>query len=164
MPVDSTVTIAGVKEAMRDLQKMEPELAKQIKKDFKDVVKPIVDDARSKIVQLPLSGFARKWKDGKIFPWSQPAVSKSIIARFSNRKRGNSLAVFSVTMKSPAGTIFDMAGRGGANRLATALDTLYGRPSRLMWPTYERHAAQVNENLQRLTERIVDETNRRLVS
>ena len=61
MPVDSTVTIAGVKEAMRDLQKMEPELAKQIKKDFKDVVKPIVDDARSKIVQLPLSGFARNW-------------------------------------------------------------------------------------------------------
>ena len=164
MPVDSTVTIAGVKEAMRDLQKMEPELAKQIKKDFKDVVKPIVDDARSKIVQLPLSGFARKWKDGKIFPWSQPAVSKSIIARLSNRKRGNGLAVFSVTMKSPAGTIFDMAGRGGANRLAAALDTLYGRPSRLMWPTYERHAAQVNENLQRLTERIVDETNRMLVS
>ena len=67
-------------------------------------------------------------------------------------------------MKSPAGTIFDMAGRGGANRLAAALDTLYGRPSRLMWPTYERHAAAVNENLQRLTERIVDETNRRLVS
>jgi hypothetical protein len=164
MPVDSTVTIVGVKEAMRDLQKMEPELAKQIKKDFKEVVKPIVDDARSKIVQLPLSGFARNWKAGKIFPWSQNAVSKSIIARFSNRKRGNSLAVFSVTMKSPAGTIFDMAGRGGANRLAAALDTLYGRPSRLMWPTYERHAAAVNENLQRLTERIVDETNRRLVS
>ena len=164
MPVDSTVTVVGIKEAMRDLQKMEPELAKQIKKDFKEVVKPIVDDARSKIVQLPLSGFARNWKSGKIFPWSQNAVSKSIIARFSNRKRGNSLAVFSVTMKSPAGTIFDMAGRGGVNRLAAALDTLYGRASRLMWPTYERHADEVNKNLERLTEQIVDETNRRLVS
>lgn len=164
MPVDSTVTIVGIKEAMRDLQKMEPELAKQIKKNFKEVVKPIVDDSRSKIVQLPLSGFARNWKGGKIFPWSQNAVSKSIIARFSNRKRGNSLAVFSVTMKSPAGTIFDMAGRGGVNRLAAALDSLYGRASRLMWPTYERHAEQVNKNLERLTEQIVDETNRRLVS
>ena len=69
MAVDTAVTIAGVKETLRELQKMEPELAKQIKKDFKDVVKPIVDDARSKIVQLPLSGFARKWKDSKIFPW-----------------------------------------------------------------------------------------------
>jgi len=164
MAVDTAVTIAGVKETLRELQKMEPDLAKEIKKDFKQIVDPIVKDARTQVVALPLSGFARNWKAGKIFPWSQPAVSKSIIARFSNRKRGNSLAVFSVTMKSPAGTIFDMAGRGGANRLATALDTLYGRPSRLMWPTYERHAAEVNENLQRLTERIVDETNRRLVS
>jgi hypothetical protein len=164
MPVDSTVTIVGIKEALRDLQKVEPDVAKQIKKDFKEVVKPIVDDAKSKIVELPLSGMQRNWKAGKILPWSQSAVAKSIIARFSNRKRGNSLAVFSVTMKSPAGTIFDMAGRGSANRLAAALDTLYGRPSRLMWPTYERHADQVNQNMQQLVNQIIDETNRRLVA
>ena len=90
--------------------------------------------------------------------------SKSIIARFSNRKRGNSLAVFSVTMKSPAGTIFDMAGRGSSNRLAAALDSLYGKPSRLMWPTYERHADQVNENVARLVDKITDEANRRMVN
>ena len=164
MPVDSSITIVGIKETLRELQKVEPDTAKAIKAEFKQIVKPIVDAAKPQVKELPLSGFARNWKGGKILPWSQSAVAKSIIARFSNRKRGNSLAVFSVTMKSPAGTIFDMAGRGGANRLAAALDTLYGRPSRLMWPTYERHAAAVNENLQRLTERIVDETNRRLVS
>jgi hypothetical protein len=66
-------------------------------------------------------------------------------------------------MKSPAGTIFDMAGRKSANRLATALDQLYGRASRLMWPTYERNADAVNENLAQLVDKITDETNRRLV-
>lgn len=164
MPVDSTVTIVGVKETLRQLQKMEPETAKAIKAKFKQIVKPIVDAAKPQIKQLPLSGFARNWKSGKIMPWDQSAVAKSIIARFSNRKRGNSLAVFSVTMKSPAGTIFDMAGKRSASRLATALDALAGKPSRLMWPTYERHADQVNDNLARLVEEIMDATNRRLVS
>jgi hypothetical protein len=112
---------------------------------------------------LPLSGFRRNWKAGKLLPWSQSAVSRSIIARYSNRRRGNSLAVFSVTMKSPAGTIFDIAGRKSANRLGAALDSLYGRASRLMWPTYERHANQVNKNMADLVEKITDAANRRLL-
>jgi hypothetical protein len=163
MVASSTVTVVGVKDAMRQLQKIEPDLAKQIKKDFKEIVKPVVGDARSQVVNLPLSGFRRNWKAGKLLPWSQSAVSKSIIARYSNRRRGNSLAVFSVTMKSPAGTIFDIAGRKSANRLGAALDSLYGRASRLMWPTYERHANQVNKNMADLVEKITDAANRRLL-
>jgi len=163
MAVDSTVTIVGVKETLRNLQKLEPDTAKAIKAEFKQIVKPIVDAAKPQVRELPLSGFARNWKGGKILPWDKSAVQKSIIARFSNRKRGNSLAVFSVTMKSPAGTIFDMAGKTSSNRLAAALDQIAGKPSRLMWPTYERHADQVNENLARLVEKITDEANRRLV-
>lgn len=162
MPADTTVTIVGIKETLRDLQKLEPDMAKEIKKDFKQIVKPVVDNARVDVVALPLSGFARNWKQGRLLPWDKAAVSKSIIARFSNRKRGNSLAVFSVTMKSPAGTIFDIAGRKSSSQLATALDQLYGRASRLMWPTYERHADAVNDNLAKLVERITDATNRRL--
>lgn len=163
MPANTTVTVVGVKETLRELQRMEPDLAKEIKRDFKQIVDPIVQDARAQVSELPLSGFARSWKAGALLPWNRSAVSKSIIARFSNRRRGNSLAVFSVTMKSPAGTIFDMAGRGSANRLASALSSLYGAPSRLMWPTYERHAEQVNQNLQTVTDKITDATNRRLV-
>jgi len=163
MVASSTVTVVGVKDAMRELQKIQPDLATRIKKDFKDIVKPVVGDARSQVVNMPLSGFRRNWKAGKLLPWSQSAVSRSIIARYSNRRRGNSLAVFSVTMKSPAGTIFDIAGRKSANRLGAALDSLYGRASRLMWPTYERHANQVNKNMADLVERITDAANRRLL-
>jgi len=65
-------------------------------------------------------------------------------------------------MKSPAGTIFDMAGRGAPNRLASALSSLYGAPSRLMWPSYERNADQVNENLGRVVEKINEATTNRL--
>ena len=162
MAASASFTVVGIKDTLRELQKLEPDLAKEIKRDFKQIVDPIVKDARVQIVRLPLSGFGRKWRDGRLTPWSQNAVSKSIIARFSNRKRGNSLAVFSVTMKSPIGTVFDMAGRSNANRLGQALSTLYGAPSRLMWPTYEKHAEQVNDNLRKLTDKLTDAANRRL--
>ena len=162
MAAKTSVTIVGVKETLRELQKLEPEMAKEIKRDFKQIVDPIVKDARVQVVKLPLSGFGRQWRSGQLTPWSQNAVSKSIIARFSNRKRGNSLAVFSVTMKSPIGTVFDIAGRSNANRLGAVLSTLYGAPSRLMWPTYEKNAEKVNNNLRKLVERITDATNRRL--
>jgi hypothetical protein len=65
-------------------------------------------------------------------------------------------------MKSPAGTIFDMAGRGAPNRLASALSSLYGAPSRLMWPSYERNADQVNKNLEQVVEKINKATTNRL--
>ena len=42
MVASSTVTVVGVKDEMRQLQKIEPNLAKQIKKDFKEIVKPVV--------------------------------------------------------------------------------------------------------------------------
>lgn len=162
MAVESSVTVVGIKEALRELQKVEPDLAKEIKKDFKQIVAPVVGDAKSQVVPLPLSGMSRNWKSGKIFPWSQSAVAKSIIARYSNRRKGNSLAVFSVTMKSPAGTIFDIAGRSSSNRLGAALDSLYGKASRLMWPTYERHADEVNKNMGDLVDKITDAANRRI--
>jgi hypothetical protein len=161
--VDTSVTIVGIKDTLRELQKLEPDTAKEIKADFKKIVKPIIDAAKPQVKEMPLSGFARNWKNGRIFPWAQNAVAKSIVARFSNRRRGNSLAVFSVTMKSPAGTIFDMSGRGSRNRLANSLDALYGKPSRLMWPTYEERADEVNKNLQQLVDKITREANRRLL-
>jgi len=42
------------------------------------------------------------------------------------------------------------------------LSTLYGAPSRLMWPSYEKNAERVNDNLRKLTDKITDAANRRL--
>jgi len=67
---ETSVTVVGVKETLRELQRMEPELAKEIKKEFKTIVDPIVKDARSKVVNLPLSGMSRNWKGGRLMPWS----------------------------------------------------------------------------------------------
>jgi hypothetical protein len=169
--VESSITIVGIKEALRELQKVEPDLAKEIKKEYKTIVKVLVDDIKSTIQDRPLSGFARAWeyKGRKIGPWDQSAVIKSIIPRFSNRKRGNSLAVFSVTMKSPFGAVADMAGRKNDPETAwgavmiRALSSKFGKPSRGMWPAYERNASEINKNLEVVVDKLTDAANRRLL-
>lgn len=162
MAANATVTIVGVKETLRELNKMEPELAKQIKKDVKQITASVVADAKSAVPGTVISGFSRNWQGGRLTPFSSENVRKSIGTRFSNRKRG-AVAVFAVVMKSPIGEVFDMAGRSSANNLASQLENRFGRASRIMWPAYERNQGQVEQDLQTVVDVIQRETNSRLV-
>jgi len=159
---NATVTVNGVKETLRELGKIEPELAKQIKKDVKLITASVVADAKSAVPNDVLSGFARQWQGGRLTPFSGEQVRKSITTRFSNRRRG-AVAVFAVVMKSAIGTVVDMAGRSSTGNLASALEARFGRASRIMWPAYERNATQVEQDLQQVVDIIQRETNSRLL-
>jgi hypothetical protein len=169
MTVNTGVTIIGAKETLRELSKLEPDLRKEIVKDFKQVVAPVIAEARRAIPSTaPLSGFARSWKGGKVFPWESSTVMKSIAAKVDTRKRGNALAVMKVQLKSAGGTVSDMAGkRGGSTNAGAAmirnLEQRFGRASRFMWPSYERRANEVEQGMAGLVEKITDATSRRLV-
>ena len=104
MAANATVTVVGVKETLRELNKIEPELAKQIKKDVKQITASVVADAKSAVPGTVISGFSRNWQGGRLTPFSSENVRKSIGTRFSNRKRG-AVAVFAVVMKSPIGEV-----------------------------------------------------------
>ena len=154
MAAKSTVTVVGVKETLRELNKMEPELAKQIKKDVKQITASVVADAKNAVPNTVISGFSRNWQGGRLTPFSSEQVRKTITTRFSNRKRG-AMAVFAVVMKSPIGEVFDMAGRSSANNLATRLETRFGRASRIVWPSYERNKTELDTEMQKLVDEVM---------
>lgn len=162
-------TVIGIKETLRELNKIEPELRAEIIKDFRQVVKPVIQEVRGSLPnQPPLSGFARTWKAGKIFPWDTGVVSKSVTSKIDTRKRGNALAVMKVIMKSAGGTVADMAGKrgGSTNRgqiMIANLERKFGRASRFMWPAYERKANEIEGGVEAIVEKVTDATNRRLV-
>jgi hypothetical protein len=162
VPVDSAITVVGIKETLRDLQRIEPDLAKQIKADVKRITASVVADAKSAVPNDVLSGFARQWQGGRLTPYSSEQVRKSVMTRFSNRRRG-AVAVFAVVMKSAIGTVVDMAGRSSTGNLASALERRLGRASRIMWPAYERNASQVEQDLGAVVDVITREANARLV-
>ena len=56
MAVGAKIEVYGVKDALKELNKIDPTLRKQITKDAKDVAKPVVTDAQSKYPPTILSG------------------------------------------------------------------------------------------------------------
>ena len=157
----ATVSVTGIKETMKELAKLEPELAKQIKKDMKLITASVVADAKSRVPNAVLSGFARSWQGGRLTPFSGDAVRKTITTRFSNRK--STMAAFAIVMKSAGGTVLDTTGRSSSGNLARQLEARFGRASRIMWPAYEANATQLEQDLQAVVDVVQQAVNSRLV-
>ena len=62
-----------------------------------------------------------------------------------------------------ANQVFDISGRSASNALARALSARWGRASRLIWPAYEKNKSQVDDEMLKLCERVMNEVNRNLV-
>jgi hypothetical protein len=160
MTVTNSIEIVGLKETLKELNQLEPDLRKEFNRRYRNIVKPIVDDAKTNTPTLPLSGLARNWQKGRLAPWNQAEVRRSIISKVDTRRTATT--VMKVTMKSAAGSVFDMAGRRTNNQLATSLQR-FGSASRLMWAAYNRRRSDLEANIQQLVKDLTDAVNQRLV-
>ncbi len=68
-----------------------------------------------------------------------------------------------IQMKSPAGSVFDMAGRRRDNPLARRLEGKgWGSASRVMWNAYNRRENEVDRQLNELVDDLIKTVNERL--
>jgi hypothetical protein len=165
--VTSNIEIVGLKEALKTLNKIDKSLRREITKDYKRIVQPVIDDAKSLVpTKAPLSGMARsyKYKSGfEVLPWSQ-GYNQKIIAKINTRNiketsAGDKVNVgtFMIQWQGATGTLYDttMAGALGA-----ALTARYGGRSRVMWKAYEQRRDDVLREMEQLVKRVMDEANR----
>jgi hypothetical protein len=181
MTVQTELKVVGLKDALKQVQKIDKSLRRQFTRDYKQIVKPVVDDAVRTVKALPaapLSGFARSWELGnkQVLPWDTDAAAKQIKPHINTRAvkqyagRDVNLSVFTIKFLGVANTIFATAGRkssGGTKagrQMIKVLRERYDPPVRVLWPAYEKHAEQVNENIEVLVGRIMKAANRRLVA
>ena len=125
--LQTKIEVYGLKEAIKQLNSVEPGLRNQIAKDFRSVAKPVINDALALIPgTVPLSGMGRNWttKSGfKMLPWEAGRKQK-ISAKINTKKvsefRGQirNVGVFNIVYSGSTGTLFDMAASG---RLGSAL-------------------------------------------
>lgn len=137
MPVDLEVGVVGLKDALKTLNKTAPALRREITKDYKKIVQPLIDSAQRAIPTIgPVSGMDRSgWKYAsgyEVLPpsgWNGTKAVKSLQAKISTRRvkefRGNleNVGTFRMVWKGFANTVFDMAGRQSAGTV--------GNPSRV---------------------------------
>jgi hypothetical protein len=164
--VSTKVEIVGLKDALKTLNKIDKSLRREITKDYKKIVQPVIDDANKLVPSnAPLSGMARNWstKSGfKILPWI-PGMKQKIAAKINTRNikeyNGNksNVGTFLIQWQGATGTMFDTSMDGPLGRALTAR---YGRSSRVMWKAYEQRQGDVMSEMEQLVKRVMDEANR----
>lgn len=125
MAVDTTVGVVGLKDALKTLNKVAPSLRREITKDYKKIVEPMIVEARSRTPTIgPVSGMDRSgWKTRsgvEVLPasgWNGVKAQKAFQAKISTRRvkefRGTmeNVGTFRLVWTGWANTVFDMAGR-----------------------------------------------------
>jgi hypothetical protein len=176
MPIATQVEIKGLKEAMRELSSIDKELAKDIRKDYRKLMKPVVDDLRSSIPDMPLSGMEYKWstKSGfKMFPWDVALARKRAVAFTSTKKpkryqdKTYNLATFGITWKGVVPTVIEFTGKGRTrsakgSQMARALTEKYGAPARFVYPAVERHQDKIEKDMAHIVRRVERGVGRKL--
>ena len=167
--VTATIEIAGLKDALKTLNKIDKTLRTEITRNYRSIVKPVIADANSLIPSgVPLSGMARNWttKSGfQMLPW-QPGHKQKIAAKINTRAvkeyagRTTNVGTFSIVYQSATGTMFDMSSAG---RLGAALTARYGSRSRVMWKAWQRNESTVNAEMEKLVKQVMDITNKELM-
>lgn len=133
MPVDIEVGVVGLKDALKTLNKTAPALRREITKDYKKIVQPLIDAAQQITPTIgPVSGMDRSgWKFAsgvEVLPpsgWNGTKAQKSFQAKISTRRikefRGTleNVGTFRMVWKGFANTVFDMAGRKSSGSVTT---------------------------------------------
>ncbi len=164
--VSTKIEVVGLKDALKTLNKIDKSLRREITKDYKRIVKPVIEDANKLVPSsVPLSGMARNWQTRSGFqmlPWI-PGMKQKIAAKINTRAikeyQGNktNVGTFSIQWKGATGTMFDTSMAGSLGRALTAR---YGRSSRVMWKAYEQRQNDVMSEMEQLVKRVMDEANR----
>lgn len=163
--LETTIEVVGVKEALRALNKIDKVARRQLTKDYKEIVAPVLNTARILTPDdAPLSGMGYRWNPGNrgdVFPWDDAKSDKAMKPFVSGKKPRqfggftSHLATFGIRWSAPGATTVELSGTGNVptakgRQMVQDLTNRYGQPGRFLWKAYERHADQVLENVDRL--------------
>lgn len=169
--------VVGLKETLRDLNKLDKELSKEIRKDIRKVVQPLANAITASVpAQAPLSGMAHSGRTG----WQN---RKKVAVKLDTRKPrryvdrpGRTVTnVVRVTTKDAPTAITDMAGKAGGSasraplnrqrpNFSRALTSRLGEPSRFMWRTAENQIDDIQRDMKPIIARVEKIMNRNLAN
>jgi hypothetical protein len=162
----ATIKVYGVKAALKELNKINPSLRRQFTKRYKDIVKPVLQQAKLDFPKSPpLSGMGRPHT--RLGGWDGGLVAKGVVAKIDTRKgRSDNVGAFFIVQKTGWGSIYDIAGRKnpGSQFVQNLAANGHGSASRVMWPAYLQNANQIQLSVLDLVGDVMEETNRKLIT
>ena len=150
MTVNTTIEVAGVKETINALKKIDPQLQKDFRAKANEIAQPAINAAKDVYTQVPLSGMQYKWssRGRQLFPFSVAKAKSGVKLRIDTRR--NAVGVILIEQKDPATAIFETAGRANANRLGDQLGFVGAGRTRLIGPAVYKARRGVEAEMEKM--------------
>lgn len=164
MTPDVNVSVVGVKDAIRSLNKIEPGLRKQFQAEVTQIAQPAIQEAqrRYSAAGVPLSGMQYRWNNRgrQLFPYNPAKAIKGVKVKLEGDRRVTATIVIT---QSDAGTAaFESAGRANRNRLGDALGALAPGRTRIIGPAIYSKSGQIARGIYEASLKVVERVNREL--
>jgi len=166
--MEATVRVQGVKETLKILKQVDPELRKALMKEMRTAAKPLVQEVQRALpVQAPLSGMDNEGRLG----WNSTRVTRNVKLKVGGKKvrsqRGQEFPLLRVTINDAAAAMFDMAGRGGSGNTPQGQALIrglsrYGAPSRTAYPSAEKRLPEVTRGVLEAIDKAAAQINREI--
>jgi len=162
--ISTTIQVAGVKDTINQLGKIDKQLQKDFKADAIAIAAPAVKAAQDVYFELPLSGMKYNWQSEgrtrKNFPFTVAAAVKGVRVKFDTRQ--GAVGVILIEQSNPAAAIFETAGRQNANRLGDQLGFVGEGRTRLIGPAVYRARKAVERDMENMITKTQTEIQRGL--
>jgi hypothetical protein len=168
-----TIQVKGVAETLRELGKINPSLKKELNKDIRNILKPLLSEINQSIpTSPPLSGMAHNGRTG----WGN---RKNSVIKIDTRKPRRNLNeprmsvpvnIVRITTKGAPVAIVDMAGKAGGRvskreakyQRPNFANALSGNPSRFMWAKAADSLSMIEREMNDTIERVVRDANQEM--
>lgn len=167
MPIGASTRVDGLDTVLREIAKIDPEIKKQLRKDARQITKPIIDDAKQRYPtvrkkQPPIRGTAYKWENENArgpFPFDAARARRGLKFSVEFTKRGTIIRVRQV---DGAAILLENVGKGGNfSGLASAVAFRYGMRDRFLWASAEKKLPAVRDELRDSIRTMLRDWNRR---
>ena len=168
-----TIQVKGVGETLRELGKINPDLKRELNKDIRKILKPLLTEINQSIPSSPpLSGMAHNGRTG----WNNRKNSVIKIDTRKPRRNVNEprmsvpVNIVRITTKGAPVAIVDMAGKAGGvsskreakYRRPMFASSLEGEPSRFMWAKAADSLSMIEREMNDTIERVVRDANQEM--
>jgi len=168
---NTRIEVAGINDAIRALNKIEPGLRKQFAADATAIAEPAISEAKNRYSQVGWGstrahGVNNKWagpavNGRKIFPWDATKAIKGVKVKLDSDRR--SLATILLVQMDPATAILETAGRKNSNRLADALrQPIKPASTRILGPSLYSRKRQVEDEMSKAAIQVINFVNREI--
>jgi len=164
------VGVVGVKDALKELRKLDPELRKAFNKEVTRIAAPVVQDVKNAYKFVPLSGMTRTWGGGSgrsrnVFPLTLNNARRGVAVKIDTSRKA--VSTIYIRQNDPGWAIFETAGRATVNPLGQALNNKLGSDlepgkTRLIGRVVFKEKAKVEREITELCKRVVNGINGRI--